>query len=129
LEGVGGCKGSKQDGPDSHSCGQQESDSDPVHQARKSLTPIYCFNSRCTALFGWFYQVCPKCGGKSRRLVLSKKLVSTQAVETSKRTWSRGGNWPVDEPMTVWLHSYELTRKCRRCGHQWVERTTKQRPW
>ena len=80
-------------------------------------------------LLDWFYQVCPKCREKSRRLVLSKKLIDTQVMETTKRSWTRSGNWPVDEPMSIWIYSYELSRKCRRCGHQWIERTTKQRPW
>ena len=83
----------------------------------------------CAMLFDRFYQHCPKCGQKSRRLILSKKLVETKVVESSKRSWSRNGNWPVDEPMAIWLYSYQITRRCRICGHQWAEQVTKQRPW
>lgn len=80
-------------------------------------------------VFDWFYQFCPKCGERSRRLVTAKKLVNTKVVESSKRSWSRSGNWPVDEPMSVWVYSYDVSRRCRRCGNQWTERLTKQRPW
>jgi hypothetical protein len=91
--------------------------------------PIYHFKSGALVLLDRFYQVCPKCGKKARRMVLSKKLLDKQVVESTKRTWSRGGNWPVDEPFTVWVYSYELAKRCRICGHEWNERVTKQRAW
>jgi len=79
--------------------------------------------------FDRFYQLCPKCGRKSRRMILSKKLTETKVVESSKRSWSRNGNWPVDEPMTIWLYSYKIIRKCRVRSNEWDEQVTKQRPW
>jgi uncharacterized Zn finger protein len=76
-----------------------------------------------------FYQVCPKCGRKTWRMVTSKKLTDRHMVESTKRTWSRGGNWPVDEPFVLWVYTYDVSRKCKECGHQWTEKVTKQRPW
>ena len=76
-----------------------------------------------------FYQLCPRCGQRSRSRVISKSLLDKSAVVSTKRTWSRSGNWPVDEPFAVWVYTYDVARRCRRCGHQWTERATKQRAW
>ncbi len=76
-----------------------------------------------------FYQLCPSCGRRTRSQVISRALVETAVVESSKRLWSRSGNWPVDEPVSIFVYSYDVTHRCRACGNQWAEKVTKQRLW
>jgi len=80
-------------------------------------------------MFERFYQRCPKCGQRTWKKVMSKKLIDTKVVQSTRRSYSRSGNWPVDEPVSVFLYSYDMGHKCRACGNQWTERVTKQRPW
>jgi len=76
-----------------------------------------------------FYQICPKCGRKSRRLVLVKKLRDRTPFESVRRTYAHGGDFVVEEPFSVWVYIYDVSRRCRLCQHQWTEKVTVQRPW
>ena len=80
-------------------------------------------------MFDWLYHTCPMCGAKARRRIVRKELKSSSQVDGTMKRWSRGGHAVIDEPYTVWIHSYEVEHACRKCGHRWVERVTKQRPW
>jgi hypothetical protein len=80
-------------------------------------------------LLGWFYHTCPNCRARSRRRIIQKKLVNSEAVERTRASWGRGGNMQIKEPYVVWIRTYEVEHVCRSCGHRWTERVTKQRPW
>jgi len=133
LRGMAGRRRAQHESAEAHGCGEDQEYPDPawtdVHGHKNGSGLFMSSAQMCKMLFDRFYQHCPKCGQKSRRLILSKKLIETKVVESSKRSWSRNGNWPVDEPMAIWLYSYQITHRCRICGHQWAEQVTKQRPW
>jgi len=76
-----------------------------------------------------FLQRCPKCGRRSLRLVLSKKLADENTIDGTRTVYGRSRLWSWEEGSHVTVYSYEYTRKCRVCGHAWTEVVTKQRPW
>ena len=80
-------------------------------------------------LLGAFLQSCPRCGRRSRRLVLSKKLADKNTIDGKRTVYGRSRLWSWEEDSHVTVYTYEYTKKCRVCGHQWTEAVTKQRPW
>jgi hypothetical protein len=82
-----------------------------------------------TFLVDAFVQTCPKCGRRSRRQVLSRKMLDKNVIDTSRRVWARRGLWSYDENATVTIETYRYTRKCRVCGHEWTELKTSQHSW
>jgi predicted RNA-binding Zn-ribbon protein involved in translation (DUF1610 family) len=85
--------------------------------------------SHLYAVFDWFYHTCPRCRVRSRKNIARNELKSSDSIEAPKTSWSRSGNVEIKESYTVWLHNYEVEHVCNNCGHRWVERVTKQRPW
>jgi len=74
-------------------------------------------------------QTCPRCGGRSRRQVLSKKLADKNVVDSSRTVYSRSTRWSYEESTTITVETYRYALKCRRCGHEWTELKTSQRSW
>lgn len=80
-------------------------------------------------MFDWLYHTCPKCGVRARKRIVRNELKASDSINAPKTSWSRSGSVEIKESYTVWLHHYEVEHECSECGHKWVERVTKQRPW
>lgn len=80
-------------------------------------------------MLDWLFQTCPNCSQKTWRKILRNELKSTEKVYGTQTRWTRSGGMQIEEPVTLWLYSYEVEHNCRKCGHVWTEHVTKQRPW